>query len=169
MKKTTPTKIIAIYAEDKKGLLGEILMILNRSNYPVHQLNAARTDIDNIVLITLEVTLPDSMLPTIMLRIEKIVEVYKTKGYMGMEAEMIEAGHYLIAKDFVDAPFFALLQKHGAMIAGITADAFVIQKTGTANDLQVFYRALEGPQLINYCKSGLIVTNSLTVLDELYK
>ncbi|WPV01644.1 acetolactate synthase small subunit [Mucilaginibacter sp. cycad4] len=167
MKKTTPTKVITVYAEDKKGLLGQILMFLNRKDYPVHQVSAARTDIAHMVLITLEVSIPDDRLPLTIAKLENIIEVYHVSGFTGFEAELWQAGYFHFAKDFANSRFFALMQKHGATIAGVTTEGFVIQKTGTATDLEVFYNLLDGPGLISYCRNGLIVPESLKMLQSL--
>ncbi|GAA4084199.1 hypothetical protein [Mucilaginibacter panaciglaebae] len=81
---------------------------------------------------------------------DKIIEVYKVKSFTDFKAELLHAGHFLVAKDFADGAFFAFLQKHGAIIAGKTDDGFVIQKPDTTNNLEVFYQSLDGQELLSY-------------------
>ena len=82
--KTQPTKsvnenlIIAIYADDKKGLLGQILVYFNRRNVIVHNLNVSRTDIKPIVLITLEVQLSLNEALMINHKVKSIIFLKKT-------------------------------------------------------------------------------------------
>jgi acetolactate synthase-1/3 small subunit len=52
--------IFAIHAEDKKGLIGQILIYFNRSSYNVQSMNVSRTDISDLVLITLEAEVPET-------------------------------------------------------------------------------------------------------------
>jgi hypothetical protein len=44
---------------------------------------------------------------------------------------------------------------------------FVISKTGSDADLLELYGLLEGQHLLGFCKSGLIVEESLVPFDEL--
>lgn len=55
MKKASKTKptIFSIYAEDKKGLLGQTLIHFNKKSYEVISLNIARTDISGLVMLTI--------------------------------------------------------------------------------------------------------------------
>jgi acetolactate synthase small subunit len=70
MKRPQPNEndhcIITVYADDKKGLLGQILDMFNRRSYAINSLNVSRTDIREIVLITMEVKLPVKELETLL-------------------------------------------------------------------------------------------------------
>ncbi|WP_100341181.1 hypothetical protein [Mucilaginibacter auburnensis] len=50
--------IFSIYARDKKGLIGELMVYFNRKNFPLKGINVARTDLSDLVLITIEACLP---------------------------------------------------------------------------------------------------------------
>ena len=74
--KPTDQFIFSIYAEDKKGLIGQIMIYFNRSSYHVQSLNVARTDISDIVLVTLEAEVPfDALLPFTE-KLKKIVDKF---------------------------------------------------------------------------------------------
>ena len=51
---TTNPTIFSIYAEDKKGLVGQVLIYFNRKSYELISLNVARTDISDLVMLTIE-------------------------------------------------------------------------------------------------------------------
>ena len=84
MKKSTksplPT-IFSIYADDKKGLVGQIMIHFNKKNYEVISLNVARTDISGLVLITIEAIISADDLRPFTERLKKIVEVYAIQTY----------------------------------------------------------------------------------------
>src|SRR5258708_34410879 len=75
------TTIFAIYAGDKKGLVGQILIHFNKKSYDVQSLNVARTDISDLVLMTLEAVVPAQELRPFTERIKKIIEVYAVTTY----------------------------------------------------------------------------------------
>ena len=166
-KQHVPNQIIAIYANDKKGLVGHVLMIFNRSNCPVHQLNVSRTDINDLVLITLEVSFPKSMLLGLLKKVEKIIEVHSAKSFTAKEAWHNFIGHYRIAKDCLEARLFRILQTNGAVISHVFEDSLIIQKIGSEADLNAFYCKLEGPHLMSFAQSALVIPESLKELDTL--
>src|ERR1700744_5835249 len=79
-KNQLPT-IFSIYAEDKKGLVGQILIHFNRKSYELISLNVARTDISDLVMVTVEALVPEHELPPFAERLKKIVEVYAVQTY----------------------------------------------------------------------------------------
>jgi hypothetical protein len=57
--------------------------------------------------------------------------------------------------------------KYGGQLSSIGEETFVINKTGPDKDLFDFYAKLDGPHLLGFCKSGLIVEESLVLFDAL--
>jgi acetolactate synthase small subunit len=173
MKRTQPNEndhcIIAIYADDKKGLLGQILDILNRRNYTVSSLNVSRTDLREIVLITMEVKLPLNELQNLLRKIEKIIEVHHAIAWLPGELELNKVGFYRVSMRLMGDELWLLLQKYGAVVSKIFEDSLVIQKTGTDNDLNELYNLLDGEYLLSFCKSGLIAEKSLVQLDKYFE
>ncbi|MES2277368.1 MAG: ACT domain-containing protein [Bacteroidota bacterium] len=167
MKQQQPATTIVLYAEDKKGLLGQVLMLLNRRDFPVISLSVARTDIHELVIITLEVVLPQAELHIILHKLEKIIEVYKAEAYFAGTFELNKVGHYRLVEKVLDQQLFELLQRHGAIVCRSSSNELVIQKTGTDRDLQILYDLLEGRHLQSFCKSALIAEPSLAVLNDL--
>jgi acetolactate synthase-1/3 small subunit len=161
-----PTKnhlpqLIAIYADDKKGLLAQILMLFNRRDYQIDSLNVARTDLQEVVLITLEVYLPDAVIDNMLRKIEKIIEVYHAEAYGPDEIENPKVGLYRMGIDVLDNTTWVLLQKHGATLCGMGGDTFLVRKIGTENDLRQLYNQLDGPQLLDFCQSSLVAPEIL--------
>lgn len=167
MKKTNhPTEqfIFSIYAEDKKGLIGQIMVYFNRSSYNVQSINVARTDISDLVLITIEAHVPASRIRPFTERLKKIVEVYAVHTCTG---ELKKTGFYRLASAALDAQLWSLMAKYGATLSRVLEDSFVISKTGNDQDLAALYGRLEGEHLLGFCKSGLIVEESLLPFEVL--
>ena len=169
MKKQPTTQkhcVIAIYSEDKKGLLGQVLVLFNKMNYEVNGLNVSRTDISDIVLITVEALIPEAALATLLRKLEKIVEVYRANAFMPGDSGLEKVGFFRLSKEIFSASFWALVQKYGAVVSSISEEALVIRKFGSDRNLQELYSQLDGPHLLGFCKSGLIAEESLLSMEH---
>ncbi|SDE63000.1 acetolactate synthase, small subunit [Mucilaginibacter pineti] len=158
--------IFSIHAEDKKGLIGQLLMHFNRSSYDVQSLNVARTDISDLVLITLEACVPEAVIEPFRHKLQKIVEVYAV-NFCPANDGLRKVGFYRLAKPALDARLWELMNKFGATLSSIAEHSLVISKTGSDKDLAELYALLEGPHLLGFCKSGLIREESLVPFDAL--
>jgi acetolactate synthase-1/3 small subunit len=165
-KHTNPQTIFAIYAEDKKGLIGQVLVYFNRKSYDVSSLNVARTDISDLVLITLEATVPENSLKPFTERLKKIIEVYAITTYDASH-QLKKTGFYRMAIPALNNELWLLIGKYGAQLSSMGTDTFVISKTGSDYDLADLYNQLESPHLLGFCKSGLIMEESLVPFDQL--
>jgi len=165
MKKATiqPT-IFSIYAEDKKGLVGQVLVHFNKRSYEVISLNVARTDISDLVMLTIEAVLPAKDLLPFIERLKKVIEVYAISTYTN---NLKKTGFYRLGSAALNNELWLLIGKYGAHLSSMGEKTFVISKTGSDDDLEELYRKLEGPHLLGFCKSGLIVEESLVPFEEL--
>lgn len=158
--------IFTVYAEDKRGLIGQLMVFFNRRYYDVHSLNVARTDISDLVMLTIEVTLPAGEIFTLQEKLKKIIEVYSVTVTSG-DAGLKKTGFYRLSLNVLNEPLWQLIQKYGATLSGIDKDSLVITKTGQDKDLAELYSLLEGPSLLGFCKSALILEQSLVPLEQL--
>jgi len=164
--KATSQFIFTVYARDKRGLIGQLMVFFNRRYYEVHSLNVARTDISDLVMITIEVTLSAQEVVTLQEKLKKIIEVYSvrvTSGNVGLK----KTGFYRLSTEGLDEPLWQLIQKYGATLSSTDKDSLVISKTGQDKDLAELYSLLDGPSLLGFCKSALIVESSLMPFEEL--
>ncbi|TSJ44417.1 hypothetical protein FO440_09630 [Mucilaginibacter corticis] len=169
MKKPVPTTnqfIFSLYADDKKGLIGQILIYFNRSSYDVQSLNVARTDISDLVMVTLEAEVPAQAIGPFSEKLKKIVEVYAVTVYPAGEG-LKKTGFYRLSAAALNAQLWALMAKYGATLSSMGENSLVISKTGSDKDLAELFALLEGPHLLGFCKSGLIVEESLVPYESL--
>jgi len=162
-KNQLPT-IFSIYAEDKKGLVGQILVHFNKRSYELISLNVARTDISDLVMVTVETLIPGDDLLPFAERLKKVVEVYAVQTYSdGLK----KTGFYRLEIAALTPSLWSLISKYGAQLSSMGNSAFVISKTGSDADLSELYRRLEGPCMLGFCKSGLIIEDSLIPISGL--
>jgi len=168
MKKATTSNpvIFSIYAEDKKGLIGQVMICFNRPNYPVTSINVSRTDISDMVLITIEAEVPGRLLGPFTEKLKKIIEVYAVSCYKNGEG-LKKTGFYRLTADALNGKLWSLMARYGATLSSMGEASLVICKTGSDKDLAELYSHLDGPNLLGFCKSGLIVEESLVPFDDL--
>jgi acetolactate synthase-1/3 small subunit len=155
---TANQTIFSIYAEDKKGLVGQVLIHFNKRSYDVRSLNVARTDISDLVMLTVEAVIPAKDLLPFTERLKRIIKVYAVTTSHEM---LKKTGLYRLATAALNNSLWLLIGKYGAVLSSMGEESFVICKTGSDDDLSVLYEKLEGPHLLGFCKSGLIVEESL--------
>lgn len=161
--KSNPT-VFSIYAEDKKGLIGQILIYFNRKSYELISLNVARTDISDLVMVTIEAIIPGPELVPFTERLKKIIEVYTVSTYGD---SLKKTGFYRLESAALNNKLWQLIGKYGAHLSSMGEKTFVIAKTGSDQDLDELYGKLEGTYLLGFCKSGLIVEESLVPFENL--
>jgi acetolactate synthase-1/3 small subunit len=158
--------IFAIYAEDKKGLIGQVLIYFNRKSYAINSLNVARTDISDLVLLTLEAIVPANDLRPLVERLKKIIEVYAITTY-NTGHQLKKTGFYRMNIAALNNQVLQWIGTYGAQVSSMGKDSFVISKTGSDQDLRQLYALLESPHLMGFCKSGLIMEESLVPFESL--
>lgn len=115
--------IFSIYAADKKGLIGQLLMHFNRSSYDVQSLNVARTDISDLVLVTLEAEVPAAVLESFRHKLLKIVEVYAVTVCPAAEG-LKKMGFYRLAAAALDVRLWGLMTKYGATLSSMDENSW---------------------------------------------
>jgi len=124
----------------------------------------ARTEISGLVMLTIEAVVPATDLLPFTERLKKIVEVYAISTYAD---SLKKTGFYRMGSAALNNGLWLLIGKYGAYLSSMGEKTFVISKTGSDDDLEELYRRLEGPYLLGFCKSGLIVEESLVPFEEL--
>jgi hypothetical protein len=128
--------IFSIYAEDKKGLIGQILIYFNRSSYDVQSMNVSRTDISDLVLVTLEAQVPETALGPFREKLKKIVEVYAVTTYPAGEG-LKKTGFYRLESAALNQGLWTMMAKYGATLSSMGEHSFVaIRGTAPARVLQ---------------------------------
>lgn len=161
-----PSTIFSIYAEDKKGLLGQLLIYFNRKSYTVHSLNAARTDISDLVLITIEADVPVAELMPFTERLKKMIEVYAIHS-LCRQGGLNKLAFFRLAMPVMETAQWQAILQYGATISSISNETVMVTKVGSDDLLDKIYAALEGPYLLAFCKSPLIVEENLLPFEQL--
>ena len=153
--------ILTIKAEDRPGLLHLVTGMLNKKLIPIISLNAAPTDIHDIVLITIEIEIAEKALEPLLYKLENIIEVFAAEAIPAGKASCLRAAYFKLDKAILDTPVKLAIQNYGAVIVNIYTDALLVSKYGTEVAIRQFYNELEGPHLLGFSQTGLIADSML--------
>lgn len=156
--------IFCIYAADRKGLLGLLLIHFNRRYYEVNSLNVSRTDVSDMVMVTIEAAVPPHEANILAEKLKKIIEVYSVVVYPG-SVGLKKAGFYRLSAEAQNNSFWHTIQRHGAVLSFMGEGYMIVQKIGNDDDLDKLYALLEGPHLTGFCRTALVVEQSIKPVD----
>jgi len=148
--------LINILSEDRKGLVSIITGMLNRKGIAIECISAAKTDVYNIVLITIEVITDAAELKMMAHKFRNIVEVSQVTTRLMQQSAYHKVALYSVEKMAYTSVMYNHLQKYGAVILGYDKDKLIIQKTGRDEHILALYNLLDGEHLTGFSKSVAI-------------
>lgn len=72
--------VLTINADDRPGLIHLVMCTINRRLIEIESLSAVKTDIQTIVLITIELNISEKVLRQLMSKLQNIVEVFNVEA-----------------------------------------------------------------------------------------
>jgi len=153
--------IVTIKATNRQGLLHLVTGIVNRKLIEIDSLTAAKTDIDDIVLITMEINVSEKALTPLVQKIQHIIEVFDVEAQLKESTVTLRAAYFKFRKAFISAPNAALLSKHGAQVINLYPDAILVSKTGCEAEISQLYSLVANEHLLGFSQTGLIADSSL--------
>jgi acetolactate synthase small subunit len=153
--------LLTIKADDRPGLLHLITGMINRRLIEIESLSAAKTDINDIVIITIELNISEKALTPLVLKLENIIEVFSVEAVLKKNVIALRSAFFRMNKAFLESPTVAVLSKHQAQIINIYPDAVLVAKSGRDAEIRNLYNALEGPHLLGFSQTGLIADSKL--------
>jgi acetolactate synthase small subunit len=159
--------VLTIKADDRPGLLHLITGIINRRLIEIESLSAAKTDIQTIVLITIELNISEKALTQLVLKLQNIVEVFNVDAVKMTQAACLRAACFRMDKAFLKTPEKAALLKYSAAIVNIYNDSVLITKFGSEAAIRDLFNQLDGPHLMGFSQTGLIADSKLIIHEDI--
>lgn len=158
--------LLTIKAGDRPGLLHLLTGVLNRKLIPVASISAAPTDIQGIVLVTMEVAASEKALQPLLSKIENLIEVFAVETLSLEKAVTIRSAFFLLDKRVLASPQALAISKLGGEIVNLHPDTIIVSKSGSDAVIRQLYDALDGPFLLGFSQTGLIADSALINNDE---
>lgn len=153
--------VITIKADNRPGLLHLVTGMINRRLIDIESLNAARTDINDIVLVSIELSISEKALTPLVLKLKNIIEVFSVEAVKTERAVAIRSAFFKMNKTFLATPAAEIIRRHQMQISNIYPDAILLAKSGSEAEIRSLYNQLEGPHLLGYSQTGIIVDSKL--------
>ncbi len=155
-KEALTTKLFSLSCHDQDGILSRIIQTFSRPNYPVVSLSQARTDVREVVLITLEVRIPAAKADHMVLRLQKIIGVLEVTVSFGA---IMQYAVYRLSS--CTGETLNILRRHQAQTITQHQDHWLIQQTAHPDDIQRLYNELDGPALVGFSQLPVAISQPL--------
>lgn len=159
-KEALTTKLFSLSCQDQDGILSRIIQTFSRPNYAIVTLSQARTDVREVMLITLEVRIPAAKADHIVLRLEKIIGVLEVTVSFGA---IMQYAVYRLAS--CNAKTLNILRRHQAQTIMQHQGHWLIQQTARPSDIQRLYNELDGPALLGFNQLPVAISQPLSWED----
>lgn len=168
------TYTISIYTENNIGLLNRISSIFQRRHINIESVNVSKSEIKSVSRFTILVKLREDEVKKILGQIEKQVEVIKAFYHKDEETIYQESCLFKLSSDLLidNDEIQRVINSSKSRVININKDFFVLEKSGTKEEVEELYHILDKHGIMQFVRSGRIaITKSemrvSTMLKEL--
>jgi acetolactate synthase-1/3 small subunit len=160
---------VSVYTENNIGLLNRLSAIFLKRHINIESMTVCRSEIEHVHRFTFVVVVPEELIRKVVGQLEKQIEVIK--AYYHTEDEIIyqETAMFKMKNDFLyDESIQNKLKFRRAHIVALTERYFVIERTGTKEDIDRLYQRLKPYGILQFVRSGRIaITRPKMAISEL--
>lgn len=161
---------VSVYTENNIGLLNRISAIFQRRHINIESINSSVCEIEGVSRWTLVVNLSEEQMKKIIGQIEKQVEVIKAYYHREEETVYQESCLFKLRSDllFDGSDIQNLIIENNARIVTVTKEFFVIEKSGSKQEIETLYQKLAPFSIMQFVRAGRIaVTKDEMKISEL--
>lgn len=144
-------KLFTLNCKNQRDLLPEIISTMHQLGLEIETISQSRTDIPEIVLITIEVAMPGILIDNTILTLKKIADVLDVTITFG---SVLNAALFKISFD-KNENIWEILHRYNVRCISIENNTLLIHQIAKEGDIQRLYNALEGPGLISFSQLPL--------------
>lgn len=152
---------IAIFTEDKIGLLSRITSVFTRRHISIESLTVSESEIHGVYRFTVSCHSTRELAKKIVGQLEKLIEVIKSDVYEDEEIIYQEIALYKVPTEALTKSdkIEKLVRVHNARILYVGLEVIVIEKTGYKEETQTLFKELEPFGLLEFVRSGRVAIN----------
>ncbi|MFL1896576.1 acetolactate synthase small subunit [Aquimarina sp. 2-A2] len=149
---------ISVYTENNIGLLNRISSIFSKRHINLDSLTTSVSEIKDVYRFTIVVQVTEDQARKLVGQIEKQIEVIKAFYHKDEETIFQETALFKMASKllFEDREIQLVIKEHSAHIVTVTPEYFVLEKTGSRQEVELLYDRLEPYGLMQFVRSGRI-------------
>ncbi|CAL2084263.1 acetolactate synthase small subunit [Tenacibaculum sp. 190524A02b] len=166
------TYTISIYTENNIGLLNRISAIFQRRHINIESVNVSKSEIKSVSRFTLLVKLTEEQVKKILGQLEKQVEVIKAYYHTDDETIYQESCLFKLSTDLLteNDDIQKIINSSKSRVININKDFFVLEKSGTKEEVEELYHILDNHGIMQFVRSGRIaITKAEMPVSEMLK
>lgn len=160
---------ISVYTENNIGLLNRISAIFLKRHINIESLTVSKSEIEDVHRFTIVANMTEKAIKKILGQIEKQIEVIRAFYHTDDEVIFQETAMFKISTEHLyDEKIQNKLKLRRAHMVTINERYFVIETTGTTEDINRLYDRLKPYGLLQFVRSGRIaITKEKMAISEL--
>ena len=149
---------IAVYRENKAGLLHRVTTAFTRRKINIESLTVSESEVPGIHRYTIVVELTPENADKVVFALEKQIDIQKAFWYRDSELVYREVALYKMKAELLTdgSPVLDIVDKHHGRILSVEAEFGVIQKTGRREATQALFDELKPHGILEFVRSGRI-------------
>ena len=166
------TYTISIYTENNVGLLNRISSIFQRRNLNIESVNVSKSEIKSVSRFTLLVKLTEEQVKKIVGQIERQVDVIKAYYHKDNETIYQESCLFKLNTDLLtdNDEIQKIINDSKSQVININKDFFVLEKSGSKEELEELYHTLDKHGIMQFVRSGRIaITKTIMPVSQILK
>ena len=166
------TYTVSIYTENNIGLLNRISAIFQRRHINVESVNVSKSEIKSVSRFTILVKVTEEQIKKIIGQIEKQVEVIKAYYHTEEETVYQESCLFKLSSDLLmdNDEIQTIINQSKSRVININKDFFVLEKSGTKEEIEELYHTLNKHGIMQFIRSGRIaITKAEMPVSEMLK
>ena len=159
------TYTVSIYTENNVGLLNRISSIFQRRNLNIESVNVSKSEIKSVSRFTLLVKLTEDQVKKIVGQIERQVDVIKAYYHKDDETIYQESCLFKLNTDLLtdNDEIQRVINDSKSRVININKDFFVLEKSGSKEELEELYHTLNKHGIMQFVRSGRIAITKTTM------
>lgn len=160
---------ISVYTENNVGLLNRLSAIFLKRHINIESMTVSKSEIDHVSRFTFVVIITETAMRKIVTQLEKQIEVIRAFYHTEEEIIYQETALFKMKNDFLyDQKIQNKLKFRRAHIVALTERYFVIERTGSKEDIDRLYERLKPYGILQFVRSGRIaITRPKMAISEL--
>lgn len=149
---------LVIIAEDLPGVIHRISSVLTRRRVNVSNLTAAETDIPGLSRLSILISSTEPLVIQLVKQLEKIVEVTSVKfqAYNPASTREISLLKVFVENEEKGQELVKISNEQKAMILVKNGSEFIIEKTGSRDEILCFRNSLSSFDVKDFVRSGCV-------------
>ena len=149
---------VAVFSENRVGLLNQISIIFTRRKLNIETLTVSPSSIKGVHKFTITTYTDKQTIQKLVLQIEKRIDVLKAFYYTDDEIVFQEIALYKVPTiNLIDEPNLeSIIRRHNARILEIAREYTVIEKTGQSDEVEALFEELKKYDIRQFVRSGRV-------------